>query len=98
MKYYSTELKKLFDTEDELNKAELAVSEETKKKELEKQEKEQAAKRVKDAFQKVADDKKAAREELKVFNKKYGTFYYNMKDDSWFDDPFVDFFKSFWIQ
>lgn len=94
MKYYSELTRKIYDDEDSLKKAEEAVSEENKKKELEKKAKEEAARRVRDAFQKVADDKKIAKKELRDFNDKYGTYYYNLKDDSLFNDPFIDFCKE----
>ena len=98
MKYYSETLKKLFDTEEEVKKAEtLAIQEETKKKELaetKRKERAEDAKAVEEALKavKVAEDEYYKK--LNEFIKKYGYFHYTSKDVN--DIPSVfSLFKPF---
>ena len=88
MKYYSEITKKVYDTEDELKKAELAV--ENKKSAREKEAKE-VEKLCKEAA--AASDK--AKKALADFNKKYGTFHTSVNatdGNSLFDLFFNDLF------
>ena len=96
MKYYSEELKKLFDNEDELTKAESKAKEVT----LAKEEKEKAlreeraarAKEVEEAFKAARDAEKKANELLNKFVKDYGSFHTTIKDVL---DPFNWFWNVF---
>jgi hypothetical protein len=84
MKFYSEQLKKLFDTPEELLAAEEKVNaakraEEEKKAQL-KAQREQRAKEVEDAFKIAAEAQKKANELLNAFVKDYGSFHTTMKD------------------
>lgn len=97
MKYYSDVTKKIYDTEEELTKAEDAVSEEEKKHELRRQERADAAKRVEDAYKKASDAYRDAGDELQKFVDKYGAYHTTITnfDDN---DPFVRFLNEmFWF-
>lgn len=96
MKYYSEELKKLFDNEDELTKAEnkakeVALAKEEKEKAL-REERAARAKEVEDAFKAVRDAEKKANELLNKFVKDYGSFHTTIKDVL---DPFNWFWNVF---
>jgi multidrug resistance efflux pump len=78
MKFYSEQLKKLFDTPEELLAAEEKVNaakraEEEKKAQL-KAQREQRAKEVEDAFKFAAEAQKRANELLNAFVKDYGSY------------------------
>lgn len=102
MKYYSETLNRLFDSEEELNKAELKVKvEEQKKKELaaqkEKAEAAKKAERTKRAKE-VEDAIKAAREAqnkvsqlLTDFTKDYGYFHTSFSYDDIGENNIFDF-------
>jgi hypothetical protein len=110
-KYYSTELKKVFDTEDELEEAEqkylVEKEEEAKALSLKKEE----AKAVEDAYKNLVGTKKKAFKEIdeaeqvyiskrNEFVKKYGSFHmtYTDKDAqplSNLEDIFTDKFGTF---
>lgn len=96
MKYYSEELKKLFDNEDELTKAEnkakeVALAKEKKEKAL-REERATRAKEVEDAFKAARDAEKKANELLNEFVKDYGSFHTTIKDVV---DPFGWFWNIF---
>lgn len=96
MKYYSEELKKLFDNKDELTKAEskakeVALAKEEKEKAL-REERAARAKEVEDAFKAVRDAEKKANELLNKFVKDYGSFHTTIKDVL---DPFNWFWNVF---
>lgn len=90
MKYYSDVTKKIYNTEDDLNKAEKAVSEkETSRKE--------DAEKVKAAFDELAKAREKADNLLDEFLKKYGSFHTTIKtvpkkNEFSLFDPFWDFF------
>lgn len=84
MKYYSEQLKKLFDTPEELLAAEEKVNaakraEEEKKAQL-KAQREKRAKEVEDAFKFAAEAQKKANELLNAFVKDYGSYHTTLKD------------------
>lgn len=96
MKYFSEVTNKVYDTEDELKKAELEVSEEQKKKEVAKKERAAAAKDVEDAYKAVAEASRNAEKTLQKFCDKYGTFHKTFTGAD--ADPFLDFFNTmFWF-
>lgn len=96
MKYYSEELKKLFDNEDELTKAEskakeVALAKEEKEKAL-REERATRAKEVEEAFKAARDAEKKANELMSGFLKDYGSFHTTIKD---IVDPFGWFWNIF---
>lgn len=99
MKYFSEKTNKLYDSEDELKKAELAVSEEKQKAEVAKQERAAAAKKVEDAFKAAAKANQKAQKALDDFTAKYGSFHktWTGKDaEDFMVDPFLHFFDLMW--
>lgn len=94
MKYYSEETKKLYDSEEELAKAEEVVKEAREKREqLLKEKKEQRAaraKEVEDAFKEAKEAADKANKLLSEFCKDYGSFHTTLKD------PFRNIFDMFW--
>lgn len=84
MKYYSEQLKKLFDTPEELLAAEEKVNaakrEEEEKKAQLKAQRETRAKEVEDAFKAASDAQKKANELLGAFVKDYGSYHTTLKD------------------
>lgn len=87
MKYYSETLKKVYDTPEELEKAELAVSDKKKAREA-------RAKEVEEAITAAHEANEHARDLLTKFCKDYGSFHTSIKDPvsfdpfSWFTDLF----------
>lgn len=84
MKYYSEQLKKLFDTPEELlaaeDKVNAAKREEEEKKAQLKTQRETRAKEVEDAFKTAAEAQKKANELLNAFLKDYGSYHTTLKD------------------
>ena len=83
MKYYSEQLKKLFDTPEELLAAEEKVNaakhaEEEKKAQL-KAQREKRAKEVEDAFKIAAEAQKKANELLNAFVKDFGAYHTTLR-------------------
>ena len=97
MKIYSEELKKLFDTVEECEKAEAAhrkAEEEKKAAEQKKAENRKArAKEVEDALKAAAEARANYEKLLAAFCKDYGAFHYSFKDDDDFD--IFEFFRHF---
>lgn len=99
MKYYSTELKKLFDSEEELLKAEKTQADLAKAKEkaemLKKKERTEKAKEVEEAFRLAKEAQSKAYKTLEEFNKAYGPYHksYFIDGEDTDDVPF-DFFNS----
>lgn len=75
MKYYSTKLNRLFDTTEELEKAEKELEEKQKEAEKIKAERAEAAKKVEEAYKLADETKKAADDLLNEFIKKYGSYH-----------------------
>lgn len=100
MKFYSEVTDKIYNTEDELKKAEFLVSEKKRKDANLKAERETAAKKVEDAFKAAAAAEKAARKELQQFTDKYGSFHKTYHGDearAFMEDPFLALFDNiFW--
>lgn len=97
---YRSEDGKVYETKDEAVKADEVYAATQKKTELAKAERKEAAKKVQDAFQNVADAKKAAADELKKFTDKYGHYSATFTGDAaknLFTDPFDLFFDHFLI-
>lgn len=93
MKYYSEELKKLFNTQEELTEAEnkakeVALAKEEKEKTL-REERATRAKEVEEAFKAARDAEKKANKLMNTFLKDYGSFHTTIKD-------VVDPFDWFW--
>ena len=96
MKYYSEDLKRLFDNEDELTKAEaeakkVALAKETKEKQL-REERATRAKEVEDALKAARDAEKKANKLMNNFVQDYGSFHTTIKDVF---DPFDWFWNKF---
>lgn len=100
MKFYSEVTDKIYNTEDELKKAESLVSEKKRRDANLKAERETAAKKVEDAFKAAAAAEKAARKELQQFTDKYGSFHKTYHGDearAFMEDPFIALFDNiFW--
>ena len=96
MKYYSEDLKRLFDSEDELTKAEakakeVALAKETKEKQL-REERASRAKEVEEALKAARDAEKKANKLMNDFVNDYGSFHTTIKDTF---DPFDWFWNKF---
>lgn len=85
MRYYSDKLKQLFDTEEALSKAELALAEEQKRKEQLKTKRAERAKEVETAIEQANDL-------LEKFIEDYGSFHTSVKADDWFNKLISLFF------
>ena len=100
MKFYSEVTDKIYNTEDELKKAEFLVTEKKRKEANLKIGRETAAKKVEDAFKAAAAAEKAARKELQQFTDKYGSFHKTYHGDearAFMEDPFIALFDNiFW--
>ena len=87
MKYYSEELNKLFDTEEELTEAELNLL-------VEKEEQEKAYQKVKEAKEEYESAMKRYHVLKDEYLKKYSSISFTTKVDSnIFDSPFFNLFK-----
>lgn len=75
MKFYSEQTKKLYDTKDELTKAEAELATKKEAEMAKKAERTAAAKEVEDALKKARDAQKEADKKLADFCKKYGSFH-----------------------
>ena len=87
MKYYSEKTKKLYDSEEELNKAEVALSEKELETKKLRDERAKRAKEVDDAYNKYV-------ELLKAFVKDYHYYHRSLKDK---DVDWVDWFYNNWL-
>ena len=103
MKYLSEVTNKAYDTVDELNAAEekaLSVRKAREAAEAEKKAKrEERAKEVEEALKFALDAQKEANEKSEAFCKDYGAFHTSLKDANiilGLNDPFRNFFKTFW--
>lgn len=76
MKYYSDVTKKIYETEEELNKAEQGHKLELAKKEEVAQQKKERANEVQDAYKKAIEVRKKAQKEIEEAEKKY----YELRD------------------
>lgn len=96
MKYYSENLKKLFDTEEALNEAESA--EKKRLEEKAKKEKELTATRkaraneIEDLLKERAKIEKAIKDKLSDFTKDYGAFHWSCREPDLFFNSFFDLF------
>ena len=88
MKFYSEITKKLYDTKDELVKAEVEATK-TKTDRAEK------AKEVTELIKKANEATKAANKALSEFVKEYGSFKTTIKDNDVSVDSFWDIFDKF---
>ena len=99
MKYYSEKLKKLFDSEAELMKAESAATEEATKQEKLRKEREAAAKAIDEKLKEKIRVTKEYNSMLADFCKKYGKYYKTITDSDipvyTGGDPFLDAILSF---
>ena len=86
MKYYSEELDKLFDTQEELVEAELNLL-------VEKEEQEKAYQEVKQAKEEYESAMKRYHVLKDEYLKKYSSISFTTKVDNIFDSPFLNFFK-----
>lgn len=80
MKFYSEQTKKLYDSEDDLRKAEEKLVELQKKEDEKKQARANRAKEVEDAFKTASDAYARANTLLKKFTDDYGSFHMTLKD------------------
>lgn len=103
MKYLSEVTNKAYDTVDELNAAEEKVLSARKAREAAEAEKkakrEERAKEVETAIKEALDAQDIANQKLQAFCKDYGTFHTSLKNADailGLNDPFRNFFKTFW--
>ena len=103
MKYLSEVTNKAYDTVDELNAAEEKVLSARKAREAVEAEKkakrEERAKEVETAIKEALDAQEIANQKLQAFCKDYGTFHTSFKTADTIlglNDPFHNFFKTFW--
>ena len=94
MKHYSELTKKVYESVEDLEKAEAERRKENEVKELAKQERAEAAKKVEDAFKEASEANERARKLLDEFLKKYGTFHKTYTKSVL--NPFRDWFDLFW--
>ena len=100
MKFYSEVLKKLYDSEKELNKAEedyrVKMVKEKDAKQKEKEERAKASKEVKEKLLFAAEARKEANEALMDFTKKYGRYHLTLNDNEISDtSPFFSSLFNF---
>ena len=88
MKYYSEILKKLYDSKDELLKAEVEATKA-------KSDRAQKAKEVTELIKKASEATKAANKALNDFVKEYGSFKTTIKDKDVEDTDFDSFWNVF---
>lgn len=88
MKYYSEITKQLYDSKDELVKAEVEVTKS-------KSQRAEKAKEVTELLKKANEATKAANKALSEFVKEYGSFKTTIKDDDVSVDSFWDIFDRF---
>lgn len=93
MKYYSEKVKKLFDSEDELNEAEAKLEEKNKQALIVKEERAKAAKEVEDAYKAANDAYKVAKDKLNDFCKKYGSYHTTITDTN----SLIDYLFDSWL-
>lgn len=94
MKYYSELTKKVYDSVEDVEKAEAELRKEEEVKEAAKQERADAAKKVEEAFKEASEANKRAKELLDEFLKKYGSFHKTYTKGVL--NPFSDWFDLFW--
>lgn len=80
MKFYSEATKKLYDSEEDLKKAESKLVELQKKEEEKKQARATRAKEVEEAFKSASDAYSNAYKLLKEFTQDYGSFHMTLND------------------
>lgn len=90
MKYYSEETKKVYDTEEELRKAEAKLDEARLEQQAKKEQRAARAKEVEDAFIEAGKARENAHKLLTEFCKDYGSFHTTLKE------PFSNIFNLFW--
>lgn len=95
MKYFSEKTKKLYATEDELNKAEAELASKKEAELAKKAERTNAAKEVEDALNKARDAQKEADKKLADFCKKYGSFHTTINEAV--PSVFDTLFDAFWF-
>lgn len=103
MKYFSDVTNKVYDTVEELNNEETKIIEARKAQEAavaeKKAQREARAKEVEEAIKVALDAQKVANDKLQAFCKDYGTFHTSLKNADTIlglNDPFRNFFKTFW--
>nr|DAM97877.1 MAG TPA: HEMOGLOBIN TRANSPORT, GASTEROPHILUS INTESTINALIS HEMOGLOBIN [Caudoviricetes sp.] len=92
MRYYSDVCHKLFETQEELQKAEKALAQKNDEEAKKKAERKADADKVQAAYDKVVEDCKDYNKLVNEFVKKYGSYHKTI------DAPikFGDIFDSFW--
>lgn len=92
MRYYSDVCHKLFDSQEELQKAEKALTQKNDEEAKKKAERKADADKVQTAYDKVVEDCKEYNKLVNEFVKKYGSYHKTI------DTPikFGDIFDSFW--
>lgn len=92
MRYYSDVCHKLFDSQEELQKAEKALAQKNDEEAKKKAERKADADKVQTAYDKVVEDCKEYNKLVNEFVKKYGSYHKTI------DTPikFGDIFDSFW--
>lgn len=103
MKYFSDVTNKVYNTVEELNNEETKIIEARKAQEVavaeKKAKREARAKEVEEAIKVALEAQKAANDKLQDFCKDYGTFHTSFKNADTIlglNDPFRNFFKTFW--
>lgn len=94
--FYSEDLDKSFESEEECLAAEKENSEKLALAKAEKEERKQAAEEVKKAFEDADAAYKAAQEKVKEFVEKYGPYHMTLKDSHLPMPSLFDFFVDPW--
>lgn len=93
--YYSDDLNKSFETEEECLQAEKENEEKLALVKVEKEERKQAAEEVKKAFEAANDAYKEAQKKMNDFVEKYGSFHLTLHDAAPVANLWEDFFAPF---
>lgn len=92
MRFYSDVCHKLFDSEEELQKAEKALTAKADEEAKKKAERKEAADKIQEAYDKIHEDCKEYNKLVDEFVKKYGSYHKTVTSPI----KFGDVFDSFW--
>lgn len=98
MRYLSDKTGKIYNSVEELEKAEKELEVKQKEEDALKAKRAERAKEVEDAFKSASDAEKHAEKVLSDFCKDYGAYHTSLKSGDVFPvfrDPFWDFFMNF---
>ena len=92
MRYYSDVCHKLFDSQEELQKAEKALTQKSDEESKKKAERKEAADKIQNTYDKIVEDCKEYNTLVDEFVKKYGSYHKTVTKPI----KFGDVFDSFW--